>query len=218
MKYFKNFDLFEKRITDRVVSAKDLLNSVNSDDIMELGYPYKEMLGDISKTFVLFLHGGPGSGKTTFLLKFANDLAISKGKVLYVSSEEFGSVTLVKKLKEMMGKEEEDEFELPDNLYFAKGLTDLTDYQFVILDSVNDLGLEIEDFKELKTIYPDTAFILILQNTKAGDYRGGKEWEHEVDIAGVVDNGIIDIFKNRFGVYSKYDFFNDEFLDKNDDE
>ncbi len=218
MKYFKNFDLFEKRITDRVISAKDLLNSVDSDDMLELGYPYKEMLGDISKTFTLFLHGRPSSGKSTFLLKFAHDLALTQGKVLYVSSEEFGSVTLVKKLKDMMGKEEEDEFELPENLFFAKGLTDLTDYPFVILDSVNDLGLEIEDFKELKTIYSNTAFILVLQNTKSGDYRGGKEWEHEVDIAGEIEHGVINIFKNRFGVYSKYDFFNDEFLDKNDDE
>lgn len=218
MKYFKNFDLFEQRITDRVVSANDLLNSVDSDDMIDLGYPYKEMLGDISKTFTLFLHGGPGSGKTTFLLKFANDLAVSHGKVLYVSSEEFGSVTLVKKLKEMMGKEDEEEFKLPENLYFAKGLTDLTDYQFVILDSVNDLGLEIEDFKELKKIYQDTAFILILQNTKAGDYRGGKDWEHEVDIAGDVEEGILTIFKNRFGVYSKYDFFNDKFIKDKDEE
>lgn len=216
MNYFDKYELFEKRIADRVVSAKELLSSIDSDDMLNLGYPYKEMWGDISKTFTLSIFGSPGSGKTTFLLKFANDLASSKGKTLYISSEEFGSVTLVTKLKEMFEKETE-EYEIPENLFFGKGMTDLTDYQFVILDSINDMGIDIEDFKELKKIYPNTAFIIVLQSTKSGDYRGGKDYEHEVDIACEINEGIIDVFKNRFGVYSHYDFFNDEFIiDKKD--
>lgn len=208
MKYFKNFQIFEKEL---VLSAKELIDTVSDKDYLKLKSPYKEMFGKISNTFKLFLHGGPGSGKTTFLLKFANDLT-ELGSVLYVSSEEFDSTTLVEKLKELMKKEGLD-FELPDNLFFSKEIGNLKDYDFIIIDSVNDIGLGIEEFKEIKEKFPEKAFILVLQNTKAGDYKGGKEWEHEVDIAAKVEEGVIDIFKNRYGVYSKFDFFNNKFIE-----
>jgi predicted ATP-dependent serine protease len=208
MKYLKNFQIFEKEL---VLSAKELLNTVSDKDYLKLKSPYKNMFGKVSTTFKLLLHGGPGSGKTTFLLKFANDLT-SLGSVLYVSSEEFDSTTLVEKLKELMKKEGLN-FELPDNLFFSKEIGNLKDYDFIIVDSVNDIGLGIDEFKEIKNKFKDKAFILVLQNTKAGDYKGGKEWEHEVDIAAKVENGVIDIFKNRYGVYSTYDFFNNKFVE-----
>lgn len=207
MNFFKSYQIFEKEL---VLSAKELLDTVSDKDYLKLKSPYKEMFGKVSKSFKLFLHGGPGSGKTTFLLKFANDLT-QLGSVLYVSSEEFDSTTLVEKLKELMKKEGLD-FELPDNLFFSKEIGNLKDYDFIIIDSVNDIGLGIEEFKEIKEKF-NKAFILVLQNTKGGDYKGGKEWEHEVDIAAKVEEGVIDIFKNRYGVYSTFDFFNNKFIE-----
>lgn len=38
---------------------------------------------------------------------------------------------------------------------------------------------------------------MIVQSTKDGDFRGGKEWEHEMDIAGEVVNRQLRLRKNR---------------------
>jgi predicted ATP-dependent serine protease len=204
MKYFKTF---EQRLTDRVMSASDLVQSTDENDLLQLSGIYESLFGKPSKNFDLSLSGAPSSGKTTFLLKFAYYLATNFGKTLYVSSEEFGSVTLVDKLKELS-----EDKSLPENLFFAKGMSDMTDYKFVIIDSITDLGIEIEDYKEIREIYPETAFIVVLQQTKAGDYRGSKEWLHEVEIFADIEDGAIYVTKNRYGVYGAYDFFNKEII------
>jgi predicted ATP-dependent serine protease len=196
------------------MSAQDLVDNTNSEDLLEFSGVYKELFGTPSRTFDLGLSGDSGSGKTTFLLKFAYYLAKNFGKVLYISSEEFGSVTLVSKLEDMFGGKEGEDFKLPENLYFAKGMTDLTDYKFVIVDSITDMDLEIHDYKELRDIYKNTAFILVLQYTKGGEYKGGKEWEHECEIFTDVADGVITVTKNRYGVYGAYDFFNNEMVKK----
>jgi predicted ATP-dependent serine protease len=206
MKYFFKYSTYEKRLTDRVMSAQDLIQSTDENDILQLTGIYETLFGKPSKNFDLSISGAPSSGKTTFLLKFAHYLANNFGKVLYVSSEEFGSVTLVDKLKELT------DGELSENLFFAKGMTDMTDYKFVIIDSITDLGLEIEDYKELRDIYTETAFIVVLQHTKSGDYRGSKEWQHEVEIFSDIEQGVVYVTKNRYGVYGAYDFFNKEIV------
>ena len=121
---------------------------------------------------------------------------------MYVSSEEYGSATLSEKVKDLLNP-------FPPTLHFARDINafDIANYDVVVLDSVNDLGLELEDFKALKANNPNTAFILVLQHIKSGDFRGGKEWEHEAQIAGTVSNGVIEIYKNRFGPKGTMNFF-----------
>ncbi|MEI9918152.1 MAG: hypothetical protein WDO14_05045 [Bacteroidota bacterium] len=165
---------------------------------------YSSLIGQPAKNFTMMLHGEPNAGKTTFLLKFAKYLAEFFGKVLYISSEEFSAATMTDKVNELLTP-------FPENLFFYANLEgiDLSEYDFVILDSVNDLGLTLPDFKALRKDNPDTAFILILQHTKDGQYRGGKDWEHEVEIAGEVTNGTVTIYRNRYGVKGTMNFFND---------
>ena len=85
----------------------------------------------------------------------------------------------------------------------------MSNYDFIILDSVNDLGLQLQDYKDLRAKYPNAAFIIILQHTKSGKYRGGKDWEHEIEIGGEVVNGVITIYRNRYGVKGSMNFFID---------
>jgi KaiC/GvpD/RAD55 family RecA-like ATPase len=50
----------------------------------------------------MMFHGEPHNGKTIFLLKLAQYLAENFGDVLYVSSEEFASPTMTKKVNEFL--------------------------------------------------------------------------------------------------------------------
>lgn len=171
-------------------------------DMLPINGEWRSLIGQPEKNFVMMLHGEPGSGKTTFLMKFAKYLS-GLGSILYVSSEEFDSSTLREKVLKYLNP-------LPANIHFAQDIrnVNLSNYDMVVLDSVTDLGLSLEDFKALKNKYPHTAFILILQHTKDGQFRGGKEWEHEAQIVGRVSNGVIEIYKNRYGVKGSMNFFN----------
>ena len=163
---------------------------------------WQQLIGQPATNFDMMLFGPPSSGKTTFLISFAHYLATNFGDVLYVSKEEFNSSTLTDKVNQLLTS-------FPPNLHFAKNFQNIPfdRYKFVILDSITDLGLDLNSYKELREQYPDTAFILILQITKAGQFRGGKDWEHEVEIAGEVNNGVINIYRNRYGVRGSLSFF-----------
>jgi tRNA uridine 5-carbamoylmethylation protein Kti12 len=184
-----------------ILTAEEIANR----EIVSLNFNYRwsALLGKPAKNFTMMIHGEPGGGKTTLLLKFAQYLAENFGKVIFISSEEFAATTLTSKVKELFN-------EFPPNLHFTESVKnyDLSDYDFIVLDSVNDLGLSVADFKQLKQEYPTAAFILLLQHTKAGQFKGGKEWEHEAEIAGEIINGVVTIYKNRYGVKGSFDFFN----------
>lgn len=185
-----------------VLTAEEIAN--RKFEYLAFSSPWSNLVGRPATNFTMMLHGEPGAGKTTLLLKFAKYLANTFGKVLYVSSEEFAASTMTEKVNTLLNP-------FPANLEFAENLKDpdLSRYDFVILDSVNDLGLQLQDYKSLRAKHPNTAFILILQHTKAGNYRGGKDWEHEIEIGGAVENGVITIYRNRYGVKGSMNFFTD---------
>lgn len=217
----KEYLLLEEN-SNRVASATDILKK-DYADVLEFTDKWFEIFGKPSPDFSMMFSGEPGSGKTSFLLEFAYYLASTFGKTLYISSEEFGSKTLMDKLKFVITKniykgKKVDEIEVPKNLFFAKGFTDLLDYDFIIIDSVTELDLDIQEFREIKDIYPDKAFVLVLQHTKAKLYRGTKEWEHEVSLYADIDKGIIDVKKNRYALKSCYDYFNNELISCQDED
>jgi hypothetical protein len=165
---------------------------------------YKEIIGQPEKNFTMMVNGEPGAGKTVFLMKFIKFFS-DLGSVLYVTSEEFGSTTLTEKVNQYLNP-------IPSNVHFVSDIktVNLSNYDLVVFDSINDLGFKLEDFKSFKKSNPETAFILVLQNTKSGQFKGGKEWEHEVQIAGEIENGVISIYKNRYGLKGEWNFFEDE--------
>ena len=217
MKYFKRFDEIMEENSDRTMSAKDLL-SMDFKDNLDFTGKWFDIFDKPAPDFSMLFSGEPGSGKTTILLEFAYYLAVNFGKVLYISSEEYKSITLAEKFKDVIKRKiykDKDikDVELPTNLTFSKGMVDLQDYDFIIIDSVTYLDMDISYFKEIKDIYPDKGFVLVLQHTKSGTiYRGGKEWEHEVSIYADVEVGVITIYKNRYGKKKCYDYFNDKIL------
>lgn len=202
------FDRVMMNVKEEHMKQASNMNSIELEakrefEVLNFNYRWSALLGKPAKNFTMMIHGEPGGGKTTLLLKFAQYLAENFGKVIFISSEEFGATTLTTKVKELFN-------EFPPNLHFTENVKqyDLWEYDFIILDSVNDLGLTIADFKQLKLDYPNAAFILLLQHTKSGQFKGGKEWEHETEIAGEIENGLVTIYKNRYGVKGSFDFFN----------
>lgn len=185
-----------------VLTAEEIAN--RKFEYLSFSPPWSTLMGRPATNFTMMLHGEPGAGKTTLLLKFAKYLANTFGKVLYISSEEFAASTMTEKVNTLLNP-------FPANLEFAENLRDpqLSNYDFIILDSVNDLGLQLQDYKDLRAKHPNTAFIIILQHTKSGKYRGGKDWEHEIEIGGEVVNGVITIYRNRYGVKGSMNFFTD---------
>lgn len=165
---------------------------------------WKSVLGLPGENFTMMIHGEPFNGKTIFLLMFAKYLAENFGSVLYVSSEEFSSPTMTKKVKQFLTP-------FPHGFHFAENLADpeISDYRFVIFDSVNDLGMKPNDFKKIRQANPGVAFIFILQHTKDGKFKGGKDWEHLAEIVGEVKQGVFMTTKNRYHHRSLMKFLDD---------
>lgn len=177
-------------LPSRVVSAADLAGIAFKT--FELDEPYKSDFHKINSDSQIMIWGAPGSGKTVYLLKFAQYLAEKLGlKVLFVANEEFRRSTLAEKIQKFnIGHE---------NLKFTKTLDeDLIDqYDVIIPDSINSLGIKLDGYRRLVQDHPGRIFLLVVQSTKNGDFRGGKDWEHEVDIAGEIVDRKLNLRKNR---------------------
>jgi hypothetical protein len=142
-----------------------------------LGFTDKwlNFIGDPSPGFTAMVFGKPKMGKSYLCVDFAGYLARHFGKVLYVAKEEKLDATLQKKLK--------DKDVAHENLFVTDNLpADLSPYNFIILDSVNLLGLSPEDLRKLKANNPGKGFIYVFQTTKAGNFRGANSFQHDVDI------------------------------------
>lgn len=178
-----------------MVSAQDISNLRFNK--IELDGEYKKEFGALFSDTQVMIWGQPGNGKTVWLLKFAQYLAEKLGqRVLYVANEEWNRSTMTEKINQFkighaLLKISKD----LDSLKSA-GLT-INDFDVVFFDSINSLGMDLKSYKEFVDKNPGKIYVLIVQSTKDGDFRGGKDWEHEVDIAGEILNRKLELRKNR---------------------
>lgn len=162
--------------------AKPKQNLMNSIDFANLHFnsigfsgKWLGLIGDPSPGFTAMVFGKPKMGKSYLCVDFAGYLARNHGKVLYVANEEKLDATLQMKLNDKDVKHE--------NLFVSDYLPeDLSNYQFIILDSVNNLGLSPQDLQKLKQKNPGKSFIFIFQTTKDGKFRGANSYQHDVDV------------------------------------
>lgn len=159
----------------------------------ELSEPYKTDFHKINSDTQVMLWGSPGHGKTVYALKFAQYVAAQLNlRTLYIAHEEFGRSTFSEKLKQHnIGH---------PNLKFAPTLdeTVLNQFDAIFFDSINSLEMTLPDYRNLVKAHPGKLYVLIVQSTKDGDFRGGNNWEHEVDVAGEIKNRTLILHKNRF--------------------
>ncbi len=164
-----------------IVSSGELLKM----DFQTIGLKgkYMELIGDPSIGFTAMVYGLPKSGKSTMCLDFANHLASNHGKVLYCAVEEGFGYTLKEKI-ERLGAQHA-------NLYITDRVPEnLSDYEFVFIDSVSKAGMDVEDIDRLRKLHLETSFIFIYHTTKEGKFKGVNSHAHEVDVLIQVDKGM----------------------------
>ncbi len=150
------------------------------------------LIGDPCEGFKMMVYGKPGNGKSTFCLLFAKYLSENLNKkVLYIASEEKFGYTLKEKIQRLNVAN--------DNFYISERIPyDLSGYDVVFFDSVNDLDIDPKELNEIASQGIST--VAIFQCTKDGDYRGGSEFKHDSDTVVKVENFLAKIeSKNRFG-------------------
>ncbi len=166
---------------------------------------FAELFGEIPKNVAIMIWGEPGAGKSTLSMQLALFLGKNQIKTLYFSAEEYMSKALKERMLRSGGSVE--------NLFFTENLGQINaSYQVVILDSTNSMRLSFETYKELRGKYPKICFVLIMQATKGGQFKGNKLWEHEVDIVAKVSKqneeaSIAQTTKNRFQPLSSVEVF-----------
>lgn len=166
---------------NKIMNSMDFAN-VEFDSIGFTG-KWKDLIGDPAPGFTAMVFGKPKVGKSYLCVEFAGYLARNHGKVLYVAREEGLDATLQIKLNDKNVKH--------PNLFVSDFLPeDLSEYNFIFLDSVNKLGLKPIDIDMLRKINPGKSFIFVFQTTKDGHFKGKNEFQHDVDVViEVVENG-----------------------------
>jgi RecA/RadA recombinase len=174
---------------------------------------YKALVGQPARSFHMMVFGRPKQGKSIFCFQLAKYLT-KFGKVLYIAAEEGFSATLQQKLTEFGA--------VNQNLYFAnyrnfeqirenlKG----SDYEFVVIDSINFINLEPEDVETLKAENKEKAFITIQQATKNGAFRGSQQFAHNCDIIIEVVEGVAN-HTGRYAAPSEMQIFDKPNFKKN---
>jgi hypothetical protein len=152
---------------------------------------YLKLIGDPARGFTAMVYGKPKMGKSYLCVDFAGYLARNHGKVLYIAKEEGLDMTLQEKLKAK-------DVAHP-NLFVAEEIPEgLSPYDFIFFDSVNKLGLSVQDLEALKRANQGKSFIYIFQTTKDGSFRGANEFQHDVDVVIEVPEKGLAVQNGRF--------------------
>ncbi len=189
-------------MTAKAVCSEKIKTSMEVRDMKfkALGFQgqWQDFLGLPALDFAMVIHGLPGQGKSTFSLLFARYLAENFGKVIYITAEEGFSKTMQDKLT--LSKAIHHDLHIADLRSMQDIITEVKTnaYNFIFIDSLNKLHIEIEGLRELRKRYLGAALITVSQSTKDGKLRGSLEIVHDCDIAIEVKEGIALTTKNRF--------------------
>jgi len=167
---------------------------------LKLSKPFSDLLGDIEPRAYLLIWGPAGSGKSTFALALADELA-TNGPALYVSAEEGVSKTVRDRINRLEAKH-------PD-LYVAEYLSlekiklqvRQTGARFVMLDSISQIDPSSARFAALaKEFQHDGIGLAVIAHaTKDGkNYKGPTSVGHNPDVIIRVAGGEATTTKNRY--------------------
>ena len=120
---------------------------------------------EIARHGIVFIWGNSGNGKSSAVMAFARMLA-GIGKVLYVSKEEGYSLSFQNTLRRFGMQDCGAAFQVIDN-ESVEGLTERLakpkSPEFVIIDSVQAMGLSSKQYKALKDRFKNKLLVLVSQ-------------------------------------------------------
>lgn len=155
---------------------------------------WKYLIGDPNPGFLMLLTGMPGGGKTTFAIEFAQYLQNKKGHTLYIASEQPNLNLPLQSLLKQFGAT----FAIHTKPTIESLFKDVKGYKFVIIDSVNHLGIDAAKLEELRRENPKLSIVAIMQSTKDGNFKGNQEFLHNADIRVELDKRVAKQTKSRY--------------------
>lgn len=204
---------------DPVVPAATVTDQVklpytNSMDIANMEFEtygltgkFKDFLGDPAIPSYFMMSGEPGSGKSTFSIEFAHALAQNLClNVAFVAKEEGLGYTLKDKFQRL------DAFHPNLHIYTDKLPEDISKYDFIFIDSVNEMKIPYDELSKLqeKARASKTSMFNLFQSTKDGKFRGSEEFAHLADVIIFCKDGVAMTTKNRFGKLGSMNIFETE--------
>ena len=133
---------------------------------LEVSPEWQGCLGkEIARHGIVFIWGNSGNGKSSAVMAFAKMLA-SNGKVLYVSKEEGYSLSFQNTLRRFAMQECGASFQVIDKETIdglVERLSKPKSPEFVIIDSVQALGLGSRQYKSLRERFRHKLLVLVSQ-------------------------------------------------------
>lgn len=171
-----------KTVTDKsstVVNAQEYRKLIIPE--LKFNKEYSYLFGNPSENFYSLITGAPGNGKSTFCVQFSEYFQKEHGNVLYLASEQSGENKplqgLLRKYKATFDIEMQ-----PNKLNEKKLIGIIKDYNLVVIDSANNMDLHSDQLNNLRENAPNTAFLVVLQTTKEGTFKGDQTLKHDCDI------------------------------------
>lgn len=185
-----------REIVPKDVMPLSQLQNIKFETLDFSGSEYKELIGNPEPNFLICIYGVAGNGKSTRALKFAEYLANNHGRVLYNSSEEGFRASMQSKVKDFKA----NYFHISNCRKFddLKNLIDKNPARFIFIDSVNDMDITPEQLAQLRKKFPLRGFVIVMQATKSGNYKGDSAFAHDADVIMKLDNRQPIIEKTRF--------------------
>ncbi len=166
---------------------------------MDLGEPFARLLGPIAPDAFVLVWGPPGSGKSTFTLALASELA-DHGPTLYVSAEEGIGSVMAERIRRLSADHPNLIIAEFHDLDDVRRVAERLGARFVILDSISELdprSQSVENFRKWAK-EKGIGLYLIAHATKGGQYRGPSYVGHGTDVIVHVNDGEAATRKNRF--------------------
>jgi antirestriction protein ArdC len=163
-------------------------------ELKSLPSEFDSIVGKPEKGGSIMIFGGPGAGKSTFLIMLSKAVAEQNEKVAYISNEEGKSYTMQEKVLRLKAN-------IPGIELYKEIPDDLSSFDYAIYDSVQSLNLKPDDIRAIQKQYPNLLKIFVFQVTKDGIFRGEETYAHDVDCVLKASNGVVSSIgqKNRFG-------------------
>lgn len=195
------------------LTTKDVVN-MEPPEALPLTGELKEFLSNLLAKFNMLIWGGAGSGKSSFVLRLANELAeTDTGRVLYFMTEEkVASGRLKARMDLMKAYSENINFDDQGTFDRLTALVNTGMYRYVIVDSINMINVEQQRIVELMQTFPEVSWIFIAQATKGKNaYAGIQALAHAVDTEIATTNekgtGMAELKKHRDGPLKSHTIF-----------